>query len=178
MDSGHVSLALGIERCVQLAEQSGFYMDGRNRLVVVNEWMMTEPDAFAARYVASLHDLAMSRKRYKQWDHALVTGGVAVKNMDTPSTTPLISPCRRAGATAPAEIMTEATTVKAALGPHQKRWRNSQWAMAAFQGVETNGFIKDPICYQNSMHKHHTRTDVSYDTCSFMTLRSVQNQSH
>lgn len=78
---GNVVVAVGIEPCVALAERAGLELDGGNGGVIVNDFMMAEPDVFAAGDMASFHDRALGRRRCEHWDHAVVTGRIAGENM-------------------------------------------------------------------------------------------------
>lgn len=55
-------VTFGSEECREIAEHAICNMDGRNVVVVVNDWIMSEPYVFFAGDVASFHDLGKSRK--------------------------------------------------------------------------------------------------------------------
>lgn len=78
---GEVVTAIGIEPAVELAKDAGLELDERNGGIRVNDFMMAEPDVFVAGDVASFHDRALGRRRVEHWDHAVVTGRIAGRNM-------------------------------------------------------------------------------------------------
>lgn len=81
VEGGEVVVAIGIDPDVELAKDAGLEVDAVNGGVIVNDFMMAEPDVFAAGDVASFHDRALGRRRVEHWDHAVVTGRIAAQNM-------------------------------------------------------------------------------------------------
>lgn len=78
---GIVLVAAGIEPETDLARGAGLELDAVRGGVMVNDFMMAEPDVFAAGDMASFHDRALGRRRVEHWDHAVVTGKIAGSNM-------------------------------------------------------------------------------------------------
>lgn len=81
VQGGNVVVAVGIDPSVELAQSAGLELDSVHGGVVVNDFMMAEPDVFAAGDVASFHDRSLGRRRVEHWDHAVVSGRIAGKNM-------------------------------------------------------------------------------------------------
>lgn len=81
VEGGNVVVAVGIEPASELARDAGLELDGLNGGIVVNDFMMAEPDVFVAGDVASFHDRSLGRRRVEHWDHAVVSGRIAGKNM-------------------------------------------------------------------------------------------------
>lgn len=77
----HVVVAAGIEPEVRLARDAGLEIDTVRGGVMVNDFMMAEPDVFVAGDMASFHDRTLGRRRVEHWDHAVVTGRIAGANM-------------------------------------------------------------------------------------------------
>lgn len=78
---GHVVVAAGIVPETGLAKDAGLELDDLHGGVVVNDFMMAQPDVFVAGDVASFHDKTLGRRRVEHWDHAAVTGRIAAQNM-------------------------------------------------------------------------------------------------
>lgn len=76
-----IVVAVGIEPEVGLARDAGLEVDNENGGIRVNDFMMVEPDIFAAGDVASFHDRSLGRRRVEHWDHAVVSGRIAGQNM-------------------------------------------------------------------------------------------------
>lgn len=81
LETENIVVAVGIEPETTLASMSGLEIDQKNGGIVVNDLLMAEPDVFAAGDVASFHDRQLGRRRVEHWDHAVVTGSIAGKNM-------------------------------------------------------------------------------------------------
>lgn len=81
VSASDVVVAVGIEPDVELAQRAGLEVDSINGGIQVNDFMMAEPDVFAAGDVASFHDRSLGRRRVEHWDHAVVTGRIAGQNM-------------------------------------------------------------------------------------------------
>ncbi|CAN8073237.1 unnamed protein product, partial [Agarophyton chilense] len=81
LDVNHIVVAVGIEPSTQLATTAGLEIDPDNSGIRVNDFMMVEPDIFAAGDVASFHDRTLGRRRVEHWDHAVVSGSIAGANM-------------------------------------------------------------------------------------------------
>lgn len=81
VEGSNVVVAVGIDPDVRLAIDAGLEVDGLNGGIRVNDFMMVEPDVFAAGDVASFHDRSLGRRRVEHWDHAVVSGRIAGKNM-------------------------------------------------------------------------------------------------
>lgn len=81
VEGGKVIVAVGIDPATELARGAGLELDDVNGGVIVNDFMMAEPDVFAAGDVASFHDRSLGRRRVEHWDHAVVSGQIAGKNM-------------------------------------------------------------------------------------------------
>lgn len=76
-----VVVSVGIDPDVSLGQNAGLEVDGSNGGLIVNDFMMAEPDVFVAGDVASFHDRTLGRRRVEHWDHAVVTGRIAGENM-------------------------------------------------------------------------------------------------
>lgn len=81
VEGGRVVVAVGIEPAVELAKEAGLELDKENGGVRVNDFMMVEPDVFAAGDVASFHDRSLGRRRVEHFDQACKAGAVAGANM-------------------------------------------------------------------------------------------------
>lgn len=81
VQGGRVIVATGIDPETKLAAEAGLELDKSNGGVVVNDFMMAQPDVFVAGDAASFHDRTLGRRRVEHWDHAVVTGRIAGQNM-------------------------------------------------------------------------------------------------
>lgn len=81
VEGSNVVVAVGIDPDVGIATDAGLEVDAANGGIRVNDFMMVEPDVFAAGDVASFHDRSLGRRRVEHWDHAVVSGRIAGKNM-------------------------------------------------------------------------------------------------
>ncbi|PXF44496.1 Apoptosis-inducing factor 1, mitochondrial [Gracilariopsis chorda] len=79
--TSHIIAAVGVDPCTQLAKTAGLEIDRHDHGVRVNDFMMVEPDVYAAGDVASFHDRSLGRRRVEHWDHAVVSGRIAAANM-------------------------------------------------------------------------------------------------
>lgn len=76
-----VVVSVGIDPSVSLGQDAGLEVDGNNGGLIVNDFMMAEPDVYVAGDAASFHDRTLGRRRVEHWDHAVVTGRIAGENM-------------------------------------------------------------------------------------------------
>lgn len=81
VEGNKIIVAVGIDPDVSLAMDADLEVDDRLGGIRVNDFMMVEPDVFAAGDVASFHDRGLGRRRVEHWDHAVVSGRIAGKNM-------------------------------------------------------------------------------------------------